>query len=131
METYVLVDSIQRDTGGVANSYTYTVKKILKGVHQVELLSAAFQKQVSCTHVVLDISEFKSPANADTLFGVINTFQTSTSNVAYTSMSSYPVMTRFDNPFDINKLSVAWRDPTGNTIPISENSFLLKISHIK
>jgi hypothetical protein len=45
--------------------------------------------------------------------------------------SFYPLQTTFDNPFDIGNLNVTWRDPTGNTISMGNNSFLLKISHIK
>ena len=130
METYILVDSVQRSSG-VSNSYTYTLKKILKGVHEAELLSAAFPKLTSCTHVILDINEFRSPTNADLNFGVINNFVDINSNVAYTTNSFYPLKTTFDNPFDLSSLNVAWRDPTGNTIAMSDNSFLLKISHCK
>jgi hypothetical protein len=130
MESYILVDSVQRSSG-VSNAYTYELKKILKAVHRAELLSAAYQKQVSCTHVLLDISEFRSPTNYDTNFGVINNYTETNSNVAYTANGFYPVCTDFDNPFDISRLTVTWRDPTGNTIPISDNSLLLKISHVK
>ena len=130
MESYILVDSVQKSSG-VSNVYTYQLKKILKGVSEVELLSAAFPKQTSCTHVILDINEFRSPTNADLNFAVINNFVDINSNVAYTKNSFYQICTSFDNPFDLNTLNVAWRDPTGNTIPIGDNSFLLKISHIK
>jgi hypothetical protein len=130
MESYVLIDSVQRSSG-VSNAYTYALKKVLKGVRRVDLLSAAFPKQTSCTHVVLDIAEFRSPVNYDTNFGVINNFVDINSNIAYTTNSFYPLQTTFDNPFDIGNLNVTWRDPTGNTIPIGNNSFLLKISHVK
>ncbi len=130
METYVLVDSNQRSSG-VSNSYVYTLQKILKGVHKAELLSAAYARQVSCTHVVVDISEFRSTSGANGNFGVINNFAVNNSNVAYLSDSFYSLKTCFDNPFDIDKLTVTWKDPTGNTIPMNENSMLLKISHIK
>ncbi len=130
METYVLVDSIQR-TSGVSNAYTYNLKKILKGVHKAVLLSAAFPKQTSCTHVILDISEFRSPTNSDGNFGVINNLVNINSNIAYTTNSFYPLQTQFDSPFDLGNLSVTWRDPTGNTISMGDNSFLLKISHCK
>lgn len=130
MESYILVDSVQRESG-VSNSYTYNLKKILKAVHRAELLSTTYKKEVSCTHVILDISEFRSPTNADTNFGVINNFVDINSNVVYTTNSCYPVCTDFDNPFDLSRLTVTWRDPTGNTIPMSDNSLLLKISHMK
>ena len=126
METYVLVDSVQRSSG-VSNAYTYNLNKILKGVHKADLLSAAFPKQTSCTHVVLDISEFRSPTNSDGNFGVINNLVDINSNIAYTTNSFYTLSTEFDNPFDIGKLTVTWRDPTGNTISMGDNSLLLKI----
>lgn len=130
METYVLVDSVQKSSG-VSNSYVYTLDKILKGVHQAELLSAAFPKQTSCTHVIVDIAEFRSPTNANGNFGVINNFVDINSNIAYTTNSFYSLKTNFVNPFDIGKLTVTWRDPTGNTISMGDNSLLLKISHMK
>ena len=130
METYVLVDSVQRSSG-VSNAYTYNLKKIIKGVHKADLLSAAFPRQTSCTNVILDISEFRSPTNADTNFGVINNFVDVNSNIAYTTNSFYPLQTTFDNPFDVGRLSVTWRDPTGNTIAMGDNSFLLMLSHYK
>ena len=130
MESYILVDSVQK-TSGVSNSFTYTLKNILKGVHKVELLSAAFPQLTSCTHVVLDITEFRNPRNVNTNFGVINNLVPINNNIAYTSNSFYPIQTMFDNPFDIGVLNVTWRDPTGNTITMTDNSFLLKISHMK
>lgn len=131
METYVLVDSVQRSSG-VSNEYVFQLQKILKGVYKVELLSAAFPRLTSCTHVILDINEFKSPANATGgYFGVINNFVDINSNIVYTKNSYYELETKFDNPFDIDRLTVTWRDPTGNTISINDNSFLLKIYHCK
>lgn len=130
MESYILADSVQR-TSGVSNSYVYSLQKVLKGVHKAELLSAAFPKQTSCTHVVLDVDEFKSPMNAGRYFGVINNFVDLNSNIAYTTNSFYSLSTCFDNSFDLDRLTVTWRDPTGNTIPMGDNSFLLKISHLK
>ena len=130
MESYVLVDSVQR-TSGVTNSFTYTLKNILKGVHKVELLSAAFPQLTSCTHVILDITEFRTTRNVNTNFGVINNLVPINGKIAYTTGSFYPIQTVFDNPFDIGTLTVTWRDPTGNTISMNDNSFLLKISHMK
>jgi hypothetical protein len=130
MESYILIDSIQKSSG-VSNAYTYELKKILKAVHKAELLSAAYEKQVSCSHVVLDISEFRSPTNYDTNFAVINNYVATSSNVAYTANGFYHTVTEFDNPFDLSRLTVTWRDPTGNTIPISDNSILVKVSHMK
>lgn len=131
METYVLVDSTQRSSG-VSNSYVYSLQKVLKGVNKVDLLSAAYPKLTSCTHVVLDISELKSTKNATGgYFGVINNFATTNSNVAYTTNSFYQQCTEFDNPFDLDRLTVSWKDPTGNTITMNDNSILLKISHCK
>lgn len=129
METYVLVDSSQKATG-VSNSYVYNLKKVLRGVHKVDLLSAAFQKLTSCTHVVLDITEFRSPSNYDTNFGVINNFAETNSNIAYTTNSFYPITT-WMNPIDIGKITVTWRDPTGSTILMNDHSFLLKVHHYK
>lgn len=130
MESYILVDSVQR-TSGVSNSYTYRLKNILKGVHKAELLSAAFPQLSSCTHVILDIAELRNPMNAGSNFGVINNFIPVNSNIAFTSGSFYPMQSSFINPFDISKLTVTWRDPTGNTIAMNDNSVLLKISHMK
>lgn len=130
MESYILIDSVQR-ISGVSNSYTSKLTTVLKGVHKAELLSAAFSQQTSCTHVVLDISEFRNPRNASSNFGVINNLMPVNSNIAYTTQSFYPIQTVFDNPFDIGSLNVSWRDPTGNTITMTDNSFLLKISHMK
>ena len=130
MESYILVDSAQR-TSGVANSYTYRLKTVLKGVHKAELLSAGFQQLSSCNHVVLDILEFRHPRNANGNFGVINNVMPINSNIAYTQSSFYPIQTTFENPFDIGSLNVTWRDPTNNIISMNDNSLLLKISHIK
>lgn len=125
----MLVDSTQ--STGVSNSYVYSLKKVLKGVHKVDLLSAAFPKQTSCTHVILDITEFKSPHNESGYFGVINNFVDINSNIAYTTNSFYEQCTNFENAFNLDRVTVNWRDPTGNTIPMGSNSFLLKISHCK
>lgn len=130
MESYILVDSVQR-TSGISNSYTSKLNTVLKGVHKADLLSAAFPQLTSCTHVVLDIAEFRNPRNASLNFGVINNLVPISSNIAYTTNSFYPIQTVFDNPFDIGSLNVTWRDPTGNVIPMNDNSFLLKISHMK
>ena len=130
MESYVLVDSVQK-TSGVSNSFTYTLKNVLKGVHKVELLSAAFPQLTSCTHVVLDITEFRNTRNVNSNFGVINNLIPINGNIAYTSKSFYPIQTTFDNPFDIGTLTVTWRDPTGKTILMNDNSILLKIYHMK
>ena len=130
MESYILVDSVQR-TSGVSNSYTYRLKNILKGVHKAEMLSAAFPQLSSCTHVIIDIEELRNPRNAGSNFGVINNFLPVNSNIAFTSSSFYPIQSSFINPFDLSKLTVTWRDPTGNTIAMNDNSVLLKISHIK
>ena len=43
MESYVLVDSVQRSSG-VSNAYTYNLKKVLKGVYKSDLLSSCFSK---------------------------------------------------------------------------------------
>lgn len=131
MESYVLVDSTQKSSG-VSNSYVYPLQKILKGIYKAELLSAAYPKLTSCTHVVLDINEFKSTKNATGgYFGVINNLVDINSNVAYTTNSFYQQCTEFDNPFDLDRLTVTWRDPSGNTIAMNDNSILLKISHCK
>lgn len=116
------MDSVQRSSG---------VSKVLKGVYKADLLSVAYPKLTSCIHVILDINEFKSPTNANGFFGVINNFADVNSNVAYRSNSFYQLCTNFENPFDLDRLTVAWRDPTGNTITMNDNSFLLKISHSK
>ena len=100
------------------------------GVHKAELLSAAFPVQSSCNHVVLDITEFETPRN-DGSFGFINNLVSINSNVAYTSASFYPIQAKFDNPVDLDRITVNWKDPTGNLIPMGNNSLLLKISHIK
>lgn len=128
METYVLVDSIQAT--GTSNSYVYRLPRILKGVKQAELLSAAYQKQTSCTHVFLDINEFKNPMNINGYFGVINNLSDSGSNlVSFTKNSFYELKTCFENPFNIDRVTVAWKDPTGNLINISNNSVFLKVTH--
>ena len=131
LESYILVDSTQKNSGGATNSYTFTLNKVLKGVYHVELLSAAYAALTSCTHVVLDILEFRSPTNANGYFGIINNLVTVNSNVSYTSKSFYPLRTYFDNPFDVGKLTVYWRDTTGSLISMNDHSFLLKINHIK
>lgn len=131
METYLLVDSTQKRSG-VSNSYVYSLQKVLKGVHKADLLSVAYPKLTSCTHVILDINEFKSTKNATGgYFGVINNFVDVNSNIAYTTNSFYQQYTEFDNPFDLDRITVTWRDPTGNTISMNDNSILLKISHCK
>ena len=116
---------------GVSNSYTYRLKNILKGVHKAELLSAAFPQLSSCTHVIIDIEELRNPRNVGSNFGVINNFLPVNSNIAFTSGSFYPIQSSFTTPFDLSKLTVTWRDPTGNIIAMNDNSMLLKISHIK
>lgn len=130
MESYIFVDSVQR-TSGASNAYVYNLKKTLKGVHEANLLSAAYVKQTSCTHVILDVSEFRNSKNADGNFGVINNLVDINSNIAYTTNSFYTLKTEFDNPFDLDRLTVTWRDPTGNVTPMGDNSLLFKISHIK
>ncbi len=129
MESFLFVDSTQR-TSGVSNSYVFRLNTVLKGVHEAELLSAAFPQQTSCTHVILDIVEFETPRNYGN-FGVINNLVPINSNIAYTSQSFYPIQAKFDNPFDLDRLTVNWRDPTGNLISMGNNSLLLKISHLK
>ena len=115
---------------GVSNAYVCRLKNRLVGVHKAELLSAAFPVQSSCNHVVLDIVEFETPRN-DGNFGFINNLVSINSNVAYTSASFYPIQAKFDNPFDLDRITINWKDPTGNLIPMGNNSLLLKISHIK
>ncbi len=129
METYVYVDSVMRSQG-VSNAYVYRLKNKLTGVFKADLLSAAFPQQSSCNHVVLDIVEFETPRN-DGNFGIINNLVPINSNIAYTSQSYYPIQSKFDNPFDLDRLTINWKDPTGNLISMGNNSFLLKISHIR
>ena len=130
MNSYVFVDSVQRSSG-VSNSYVYPLTRIYKGVHRAELLSAAFPRQTSCTHVILNINEFQSPTNSGN-FAIINNFAvTPQSNIAFTKESFYEQCTDFDTPFDIDRLTVSWKDLTGNTISISDNSLVLKLAHLK
>ena len=129
MDSYIFVDSVQR-TSGVSNSYVYRLKKVLKGVHEAELLSAAFPQLSSCTHVILDVSEFETPRN-DGNFAIINNLVPINSNIAYTSQSFYKIQEKFDNPFDVDRLTINWKDPTGNLISMGNNSLLFKISHLK
>ena len=139
METYLYVDSTIRAVtntvssgvlSGTSNSYVYRLRNRLVGVYAAELLSAGFPQQSSCNHVILDIVEFENQRN-DGNFGVINNLVPVNSNIAYTSASFYPIRTKFDNPLDIDRLSVNWKDPTGNIINMGNNSMLLKISHYK
>lgn len=130
MESYVYVDSVLRNPGGASNSYVYNLKNKLVGVYKAELLSAAFPQQSSCNHVFLDIVEFETPRN-DGNFGYINNLMTVNSNIAYTSSSFYPIQAKFDNPFDLDRITVRWRDPTGNLISMGNNSLLLKLTHYK
>lgn len=141
METYVYIDSaiparisdISTTPGvvsGTSNSYVYRLNNRLVGVYKAELLSAAFPQQSSCNHVVLDIVEFETPRN-DGNFGVINNLVPVNSNIAYTSQSYYPIQACFNNPVDLDRLTVRWKDPTGNIITMGNNSLLLKISHLK
>lgn len=130
METYVLVDSTQKGSG-VSNAYVYNLKKVLRGVQKADLLSAVFPKKTSCTHVVLDITEFRSPSNYDSNFAVINNSMDVNSNIAYTKNSFYSIESCFTNPMNLDRLTVTWRDPIGNTIPMDDHSFLLKLYHYK
>lgn len=130
MDTYVLADSLQK-TSGTSNSYVYTLTRTLKGVFKAELISSVFQKQTSCTHVLVDILELRSPRNVNNCFGIIATDTEPTANVMFTTNSHYSQCTQFDNPFDLDRLTVNWLAPNGNGVAVGENTILIKFSHIK
>jgi hypothetical protein len=132
METYILVDSKQRSSGGSSNTYTYNLKTPLKSVFQAELLSAVFPRQTNDTQALLDVNELRNPRQHAGCFAVIPTAATViNSNVVYTTSSFFPILTKYENPFDIDRLSITWRDATSNGLVVGDNTLLFKISHIK
>lgn len=132
MDTYVLVDSRQRVNGGTTNTYVYTLDKPLKSVYQAELVSAVFPRQTLDTQALIDINELRSPRQHKGCFAVIPTATTTAnSNVVYTTSSFFPVVTKYENVFDVDRFTVTWRDATSNGLTVGDNTLLLKITHIK
>lgn len=132
METYVLVDSRQRVSGGVSNSYTFMLRTPLVSVFQAELLSAVFPRQTNDTQALISINELGNPRQHAGCFAVIPTAATAlNSNVVFTTSSFFPVVTKYDNPFNLDRLTISWRDATSNGLTVGDNTLLFKISHIK
>lgn len=130
METYVLVDS--RQATGTSNSYTYLLKTPLVSVFQAELLSAVFPRQTNDTQALIDVNELRNPRQHAGCFAVIPTAATAlNSNVVFTTSSFFPIVTKYDNPFNIDRLTVSWKDATSNGLTVGNNTLLFKISHIK
>lgn len=119
-----------------SNNYVYNLSTPLRGVHCAELLSATFSKTSNLHNTVIDIDELKTDrvvANPgiSRSFAIIPTNNTTFgSNVLYTTGSFFPIKQCYQ-PMDIDRLTVKWRDQTGNILPSSDNSFIIKFLHLK
>ncbi len=118
------------------NNYVYQLDTPLRGVCTAELLSATFSRTSNLHNMVLDIDELKTDrlvANPGVTrsFAIIpmNTVSFG-SNVLYTTNGFFPIKQMY-HPRDIDRLTVRWRDQSGNIVSSSDNSFIIKFTHLK
>lgn len=136
METSVFIDS-RTSMGPSANNYVFRFDMPLKGVYQAELLSATFSRTSNLQHIALDIDELKTDrmvANSAITrsFAIIPVSGTAFgSNVVYTTSSFFPIKYSYAPPRDLDRLTVKWEDQAGTVLPSSDNSFIIKFTHLK
>jgi hypothetical protein len=134
-ESFVFIDS--QKSIGTANSFVFMLDTKLRGVHQAELVSATFVRQSTDQNVILDIEELKgdgfvSNSCVSRSFAVIPVAATPlSSNVVFTTSGFFQITKYFDNFIDLDRLTVKWKDQSGSVVPMSANTLLLKIKHIK
>ena len=134
-ESFIFIDS--QKSSGASNNYIFMLDTKLRGVHQAELVSSTFVRQSTDQNVILDIEELKgdgfiSNSCISRSFAVIPVASTAlSSNVVFTSGGFFQITKYFDNYIDLDRLTIRWKDQSGNLVPISGNTLLLKIKHIK
>jgi hypothetical protein len=136
MESHVFVNS-QAASSFPSNNYVYKFDTPLRGVYEAELLSATFLRTSPLHNVVIDIEELKNDRLVSTSgvarsFAVIPVINSNiNSNVLFTCQTYYPIKVKTCNPQDLDRLTVRWKDQTGNIIPVGDNSLLIKFNHLK
>ncbi len=134
-ESFVFLDS-QKSTGQ-SNNYVFMLDTKLRGVHQAELVASTFIRETADQNIILDIEELKgdgfvSNSCVSRSFAVIPVASTPiSSNVMFTTGGFFQMVKNFDNFIDLDRLTVRWKNQSGALVPMSDNTVLLKIKHIK